>query len=111
MNVAHGIALCAGEESYRRYLHRFLVDYQPSAIELQLPPASRERIRHLAHQLKSTASYLGLEKLAGVAREADVRDCAPEQLELARQRLHVALTEAMAAITAFLALPSDASPG
>lgn len=109
MNPAHGLAVCAGEEAYRHYLGRFLERYQSSAAELQSPLADRNGVQDLAHQLKSTASYLGLEQVVAVAREADAVAHAPDLLDVMRRRLHAALTEACVAIAAFLARPFDAS--
>lgn len=109
MNPAHGLAVCAGEEAYRHYLGRFLERYQSSAAELQSPLADRNGVQELAHQLKSTASYLGLEQVVAVAREADAVAHAPDLLDVMRRRLHAALTEACVAIAAFLARPFDAS--
>ncbi|MDD2729190.1 PAS domain-containing hybrid sensor histidine kinase/response regulator [Malikia sp.] len=100
MNPAHGLAVCAGEEAYRHYLGRFLERYQSSAAELQSPLADRNGLQDLAHQLKSTASYLGLEQVVAVAREADGVAPSPDQLDVLRWRLHAALTEAFAAIAA-----------
>ena len=111
LNQAHGLAVCAGEEAYRHYLGRFLERYQSSAAELQSPLADRNGVQDLAHQLKSTASYLGLEQVVAVAREADAIAHHPDQLDVLLRRLHAALTEACAAIAAFLAQPADASAG
>ena len=111
MNQAHGLAVCASEEAYRHYLGRFLERYQASAAELQSPLADLNGVQDLAHQLKSTASYLGLEQVVAVAREADAVAHPPDQLDVLRRRLHAVLTEAFAAIATFLAQPADANPG
>lgn len=111
LNQAHGLAVCAGEAVYRHCLGHFLERYQASAAELQSAPADLGRIQHLVHQLKSTASYLGLEQVVAVACEAEAAVSSPDQLDLMRWRLHDALTEAFAAIAALLARPLDASPG
>lgn len=111
LNQAHGLAVCAGQDAYHHCLSRFLERYQASAAELQSPPADLGRIQQLVHQLKSTASYLGLEQVVAVAHEAEASASSPDQLDVMRWRLHVALTEAFAAITALLAQQSDASSG
>lgn len=111
LNQAHGLAVCAGEAAYRHCLSYFLERYQASAAALQSVPVDLGLIQHLVHQLKSTASYLGLEQVVAVAHEADAAVSSPEQLDVLRWRLHVALTEAFVAIAALLARPLDASPG
>lgn len=111
MNVTHGVEVCDGDESYRHCLRHFLGRYQARAAELQSLPADRERIRELAHQLKSTASYLGLERVVAVAREAEMAVRSPDSVEVVQWRLHLALIEALAAISAFLSHQSDGSPG
>jgi len=111
LNQAHGLAVCAGEAAYHHCLSRFLERYQASAAELQSSPADLGRLQHLVHQLKSTASYLGLEQVVAVAREADDAVSSPEQLDVLRWRLHVALIEAFAAISALLARQLDANSG
>ena len=111
MNVTHGVEMCGGDESYRHCLRHFRARYQASAADLQSLPADRGRLRELAHQLKSTASYLGLERVVAVARAADMAVRSPGPVEVVQSQLHLALIEALAAIAAFLSHQSDGSPG
>ncbi len=111
MNIVHGVAVCGDENAYRRILHQFLERYRAGVAEWRSAPADRGLVLDLAHQLKSVASYLGLERLAATAHEVDDPDASLEQIELAWQRLHATMTEALAAIAAFLSPPPGDSPG
>jgi len=111
INADHGMAVCGGPQAYRHYLHRFSERYHASVAALQSRPANREDLGALAHQLKSTASYLGLERVAAVACEVEGALSACGSLEVVRQRLEAALIEALAAISEFLSRPPGGSSG
>ncbi len=104
MNPSHGLELCGGDEEYRHYLAIFVQSYGPALAELESAALSLRRLRELAHQLKSVASYMGLERVAALARNAQVAlDVDPLESEPIRVALCAELARALAACTGFLA--------
>ena len=108
MNPASGLEICCGDEDYRRYLDIFVQSYQPVLAELHWTPASPQRLREIAHPLKSVASYLALERVAALALNAQVAlDGGLAEAEPIRAALHAELALALSAIEAFLAQPPE----